>query len=154
MKKSFILLFFVTTITGFSQGSGIRFIFQAGLSTHQNLKFDPVWGVASIQMSLHLNDFIFLAPECIFWAPDLKFKPFHWSPGVTANYSFGDIFLGGGLCRLIRTADEKEIALSRWLVKAQLGYLGSSLAVNLFCFMDPDLLFRDMRVGFLIGIVI
>jgi hypothetical protein len=147
-----ILLFLLLPAFTFGQGD-IRFVAQAGLSSHQDLKFSPTWGLASAQLILQFNDFLFLAPECTVWAPELKLKPFFWSPGVTVNYSFGDLFMGGGVCRMIKGADENDVSWAKWQFKAQCGYLGGSVMLTLFSTMETKSLFQDMQLGFLVGVV-
>lgn len=158
MKRIFCFLFLLIALLPIfcpAQGTGIQFIIQAGLTTRQDFKFDPAWATVSLQAAIHLNDFLFLAPECTVLVPDLKFKPFFfWSPGVTLNYKFGDIFLGAGASRWIESSKENKELQRYWQIKGQIGLMKSTICLTAFAYMNSDSLFKNMNVGLLIGLVL
>lgn len=133
----------------------MQFVFQAGLMTEETLTFKPAWGSVSVQLAVHLNDFLFISPECDLFVPDLKFKPsFYWAPGATLNYKFGDLFFGAGPFRWIEVSGSQDDPIRKWQIKGQAGLMKSSFCISLFAFMNTDSLFKAMMVGFQAGIVI
>ena len=133
----------------------MQFVVQAGMMTADDFEFKPTWATASIQLAVHLNEFIVVAPECSIFIPDLKFKPsFFWAPGATINYIFGDLFFGAGPFRWVEASDTSEEPIREWQVKGQVGFIKSSLCITIFAFMHTDSLFKDMKVGLQAGIVL
>lgn len=151
----FVLAAVLFPLHGPAQDAGMQFVVQVGLMTQQNFSFEPTWAVASVLLAVHLNDFLFIAPECAVFLPELKLDPlFYWSPGVTLNYKFGDIFAGAGAFRWLEVSKEERNLNRFWQVKTQIGILKSSFCVMVFAFMSAETLFKDMTVGLMAGIVI
>ena len=137
------------------QGSDMQVVVQAGLMTHQRFDFEPTWAVASVQLAVHFNDFLFVSPEAFLMVPELKFKPaFYWAPGATLNYAFGDLFAGLGAFRWIELSGEERRLERFWRIKGQVGFFRGSLCLTLFAFMSAESLFRDMNIGLMAGIVL
>jgi len=127
----------------------------AGLATHQDFHFEPSWVTASVQLAIHVNDFLFISPECAIFLPDLKFNPsFYWSPGVALNYKFGDIFIGAGPFRWIESSKENLDLRRFWQLKGQIGLLKNNFCVTVFAFMSTESPFKEMTVGLVAGVVI
>jgi len=147
LMVSMMLVFFTTGV----QAEGLHIFFNAGVVTDDSLSFDPFLWVLGANLDFHLGNFLMISPEANILSYKFKFETFMFQPAVLLNIKFKSFFVGGGFQKYILiTGDSYEAG--DWGLKLNAGFIGKNFRLRGYMDMEFDNLFKDMLVGFQVGI--
>lgn len=128
-----------------------------GGMTDDSLKINYVWGVIGSNYDFIFNEILILSPEFFFIVPDFSFRNIYLTPGITINVKIDDLFAGGGIVKLFPTAGPQEESLIKTdniKLKLNLGIRSPRIIFTIFGLMEFNGIFKNMDVGFTLGITI
>ena len=156
MKKIVVLLAVVLLILSFStditaQGMKKGLFLNIGTITDDSLSFDPFLWFAGFNIDFYLANNIMLSPEANVVTYKFKFDTFLFQPAVLLNFKKGSFFFGGGVQKNFLVSGDSYEA-GKWGLKLNAGIVGKRIKLRVFADMEFDNLFKDMAIGFQIGI--
>jgi hypothetical protein len=154
MKKLCLLLILSTMLVFFTTGvqaGGLHLFFNAGVVTDDSLSFDPFLWSLGANLDYHLGEFLMISPEANVVSYQFKFDTFLFQPAVLLNLKFRSFFVGGGIQKYILITGDSYTA-AKWGLKLNAGFVSKNFRLRCYMDMEFDNLFKNMLVGFQIGI--
>ena len=154
MKKTVVLLA-VCLVFLFSsvnvKAEGLHLFVNAGAVSDDSLSFDPFLWFVGVNLDFHLGEFLMLSPEGNVVTYKFKFDTFLFQPAVLLNIKLGSFFIGGGIQKYFLITGN-SYAAGEWGLKLNAGFIGKNIRLRGFMDMAFDNLFKDMLIGFQVGL--
>jgi len=154
MKKPYVLLLvsFILLISSVNmKAEGSHLFVNIGAVSDDSLSFDPFLWFVGANLDLHLGNTFMLSPEANVVTYKFKFETFLFQPAVILNAKLGSVFVGGGIQKYFLISGD-NYSSGEWGLKLNAGFIGENFRLRGFLDMAFDNLFKDMLVGFQLGI--
>lgn len=136
---------------GCAKEKGVDFFVNVGAITDDSFSFDPFLWYLGTNLDIHFGKYLMLSPEVDVVTYKFKFDTFWLQPAVLLNVKLRCFFVGAGIGKYFLISGDDYVSTDVHL-KLNAGFRGKHVRVRIFADMDFDSLFKDMLLGFQIGI--
>ncbi len=149
MKKA-LAVFILITGVGLAQAQSIDVSANFGVLTRDDFKFEPLILSGNITLDIYVGGFLMVSPECTLYANSkLESASMILAPGGTVNFTFGQLFIGGGIVKEIwLKSSEVKFPLE---LKLQAGVRASKFRLGAYMLTSFEDLFAALSFGFTLG---
>lgn len=154
MRKLYVLAVVVILVLTLSVNltAGKKdFFLNIGAITDDSLSFDPFLWYAGFNIDFHIGGYFMLSPEVDVVTYKFKFDTFLLQPALLLNIKMRSFFIGGGINKYFLVSGDSYEASDLGL-KLNAGIIRKKIKFRIFADMAFDNLFKDMLIGFQIGI--
>ena len=160
MKRLCILLVSVVLLLSFTaelkadgcvKEKGVDFFINGGAITDDSFSFDPLLWYIGTNLDFHFGKYLMLSPEVDVVTYKFKFDTFWLQPAVLLNVKLNCFFVGAGVGKYFLISGDDYVSTDVHL-KLNAGLRSKHIRVRIFADMAFDSLFKDMLLGFQIGI--
>jgi hypothetical protein len=147
----FVILSCSTNLRAQEEERRVNFFANIGAITDDSISFEPFYWYAGLNFDINLGRFFMISPEANLVTYKFKFDTFFLEPALMFNARFGSFFIGGGINKFFLISGD-DFDSSDLGLKLNAGFKQKNLRVRVFVNMDFDNMFKDMLVGFQIGL--